>query len=488
MDIPRVLVAGLRGGSGKTLLTVGLQAAWCREGRTVAPFKKGPDYIDSAWSESATGRPCRNLDLYLLSADTLRRSFVEHASDADIAVVEGNRGLYDGADVQGSYSTAELAKLIRMPVILVVDCTKATRTVAATVLGCQRLDPDVPIAGVVLNRTGGSRHRAVIRDAIHDITGLPVLGALPRLDTDIFPERHLGLLPPAEHAGRQEVVREAADIAIRYLDLEAIESAARLAPPIDFATADGTRSREAGRTDGPGHRAGTVRDRVGAVIEGRPGARIRIGVFRDAAFQFYYPENLEALVRAGAELVQISPLADGTLPDVDGLYIGGGFPETLAPALTDNRSFRRSVRDAAEAGLPMYAECGGAVFLGAELDFHGRRYEMAGVFPAAFDFQARPRGHGYTEIEVVADNPFLPVGRTFRGHEFHHTYLRHVEADLDFAFRIKRGYGFDGERDGLCRNNVLASYTHLHALSALEWAPGLVRAAERHRAAAPAVH
>jgi cobyrinic acid a,c-diamide synthase len=465
MQIPRVLVAGLRGGSGKTLLTVGLQAAWCRQGWTVAPFKKGPDYIDAAWSESATGRPCRNLDLYLLSSEALRRSFVASASTADFAVIEGNRGLYDGANVQGSFSTAELAKLIRAPVVLVVDCTKATRTIAASVYGCQQLDRDVPLAGVILNRTGGERHRTVIRDAIRDVTGLPVLGALPRLDRDIFPERHLGLLPPAEHAGRAEVVREAAEVATRYLDLEAFEAVARQAPSMDVG--------DVARNGRPGETA----DR-----------QVRIGVFRDAAFQFYYPENLEALTREGAELVDISPLADEELPDVDALYIGGGFPETLAPALTENRSFRQSVREAADAGMPIYAECGGAVFLGEELDFHGRRYAMAGALPASFDFQARPRGHGYTEIETVTENPFFPVGRTLRGHEFHHTYLRSAGTDLEFVFRVRRGYGFDGERDGLCRNRVLASYTHVHALSAVEWAPGLARAAERFRAASAATH
>lgn len=461
-----MLVAGLRGGSGKTLLTVGLQAAWHQEGSVVAPFKKGPDYIDAAWSASATDRPCRNLDLFFVSEETLRRSFIDGARGADFAVIEGNRGLFDGSDARGSYSSAELAKMLATPVILVVDCTKATRTVAATVLGCQHMDRDVPIGGVVLNRTAGSRHQSVIREAIADATGLPVLGALPRLDRDIFPERHLGLLPPTEHAGRWDVVRESAEVARRYLDLEAIETVARAAPPLEPVAA---RERPAPVAEGGG--------RKGA---GGP----RIGVFRDAAFQFYYPENLEALEREGAELVEISPLEDPDLPAVDALYIGGGFPETLAPALADNVSFRLAVREAADAGLPIYAECGGAVFLGDELDFQGRRYPMAGALPVSFDFQARPRGHGYTVVEAVAENPFFPVGRTLRGHEFHHTYMRSADADLEFAFRVRRGYGFDGRRDGLCRNQVLASYTHVHALSAEDWAPALVRAAARFRSRA----
>lgn len=450
-----MLVAGLSGGSGKTLLTVGLQAAWRGQGWMVAPFKKGPDYIDSAWCASAADRPCRNLDLFLHDPDTLRHAFIRHARTADFAVIEGNRGLHDGSDPQGSYSSAELAKLLETPVILVVDCTKATRTVAALVLGCQQLDPAVPVRGVILNRVGGRRHETVIREAVREATGLPVLGALPRLDHNIFPERHLGLLPPAEHARRRAVVQEAAEVASRYLDLEAIEAIARQAPPMD------------------------VPDFEPVTAPAEP--RARVGIFRDAAFQFYYPENIEALDQEGAEVVEVSPLTDAELPEVDALYIGGGFPETLASALTENHTFRASVRTAAEAGLPIYAECGGAVFLGEELDFQGRRYPMAGALPVAFDFQERPRGHGYTVVETVGENPFYAVGETIRGHEFHHTYVRSAADDLEWAFRVRRGYGFDGERDGLCRHRVLASYTHVHALSSTSWAPGLMRAALAYR-------
>jgi cobyrinic acid a,c-diamide synthase len=252
------------------------------------------------------------------------------------------------------------------------------------------------------------------------------------------------------------VVQEAAEVARRYVDLEAVEAIARQAPAMDVP--------EPAPPPAPKE------------------VRARVGIFRDAAFQFYYPENIEALQQEGAEIVEVSPVSDTSLPDVDALYIGGGFPETLASALAENGTFRDSVRAAAEAGLPIYAECGGAVFLGEELDFQGRRYPMAGVLPVAFDFQKRPRGHGYTVLETVGENPFYAVGETIRGHEFHHTYVRSATADLHWAFRVRRGYGFDGERDGLCRHRVLASYTHVHALSATRWAPGLMRAALEFRA------
>ncbi len=469
MTTPRVLVAGLRGGSGKTLLAVGLEDAWRRRGLRVVPFKKGPDYIDAAWSSAAAGRPCRNLDLFLHSPDMAVRSFIGGSGDADVAVIEGNRGLFDGADAQGSCSTAELAKLLRAPVVLVVDCTKVTRTVAATVLGCQHLDPAVDIRGVVLNQTAGLRHEEVVRASIEDATGLPVLGALPRLRTEILPERHLGLLPPAEHGARADAVREVGELAERFLNLDAILTVARSAPPLAAPSAE----------------AAVVPD--GSIAGPDPRSEIRIGVFQDAAFQFYYPENLEALERAGARLVEISPLRDRELPDVDGLYLGGGFPETQAAGLAENRSFRTAVRDAAMAGMPMYAECGGAVYLGQDLDYQGERYPMAGVFPVAFGFQQRPRGHGYAVLEAVQENPFHPVGTEVRGHEFHYTFMRAAPvAELRFAFRVRRGYGFDGEHEGLCRQNVMACYTHIHALTVPQWAPSLVRAALRFRSEAGA--
>ena len=456
MSLPRILIAGLGGGSGKTLTSLGLLAAWRKSGRTVAPFKKGPDYIDSAWLSRAADRPCRNLDLFLMSPQAVVRSVIESTRTADVAVIEGNRGLYDGMDAEGTYSTAELAKLLQTPVILAIDCTKVTRTIAAVVLGCQKLDPEVPIRGVILNRIAGARHESVLRQAIEQTCGLPVLGAVARIPQQLFPERHLGLTPPQEHDQENDAIQDVAALAERYLDLDAIWTLAGEAPELEL--------------DGRNEAAPPV---------AKPEA-VRVGVFRDAAFQFYYPENLEALAREGARVIEISPLQDAELPDVDALYIGGGFPETLAPALTANRSFRDSVHRAVENGLPVYAECGGAVFLGRTLFFDQKEFAMAGVLPADFAFQTKPQGHGYAALETVADNPFFSVGDHVRGHEFHYTYMQSSAAeDLTFAFRVHRGYGFDGERDGLCHRNVLACYTHVHALGTEKWAPAIVRAAVR---------
>ena len=469
ISVPRLLVAGLRGGSGKTLLSVGLAASFRRWGRVVAPFKKGPDYIDAAWLSRAAGWPCRNLDLFLFSPPVALNSFASGSEGADLAIIEGNRGLFDGMDAEGTFSSAELAKLLKTPILLSVDVTKTTRTAAALVLGCQTMDPEVPLAGVVLNRVAGTRHETVLRQAIEGISGIPVVGAIPKLPEEIFPERHLGLVPPQEVEIPQDPLSRVADVAERYLSLPEILKVAENAGALDVPEPPPTTRIE-------------VRPRRDAEVPGEE-HHPRIGVFVDEAFQFYYPENLEALSRGGGQIVEISPLTDSGLPEVDALYLGGGFPETLATGLSGNVSFLQSVRGAAQDGLPIYAECGGAVYLGHTLDYDGRAFGMADVLPVSYGFQQRPRGHGYTVLEAVKENPFFEVGETFRGHEFHYTYLSSRPTDggesLTFAFKVHRGYGFDGERDGLVWKNVLASYTHIHALGLESWAPGLLDAAIR---------
>ncbi len=455
MDVPRILVAGVRGGSGKTLISLGIAAAWRKQGRRVAPFKKGPDYIDAAWLSMAAGQPCRNLDLFLMSPDAAFRSFVGKSAKADVAVIEGNRGLYDGLDAQGSYSTAELAKMLQSPVVLAVDCTKVTRTVAAIVFGCQQLDPQVPLVGVVLNQAASPRHAAVLREAVEDTCGLPVVGVIPRIREHLFPERHLGLVPPEEHGQLSAAIEQAAAVAEEHIDLKAVWELARKAPALEL----GAR---------PVVDAGTKPEVA------------RIGVFRDAAFQFYYRENLEALAFQGARLIEISPIHDSELPQVDALYIGGGFPETLAPGLAENKPFLKSLRSSIEDGLPVYAECGGTVYLGEKLEYEGKEYSMVGALPVVFAFRRKPQGHGYTMLETVEENPFYKVGEALRGHEFHYTYMESSSKELTFAFRVGRGHGFDGDRDGLVHRNVLACYTHIHALGTDSWAPSLVRAAARY--------
>jgi cobyrinic acid a,c-diamide synthase len=454
-----IVVAGLSGGSGKSVVAVALVAVLTRKGLTVAPFKKGPDYIDAGWLKIAAGNPCYNLDPYLMSTESILHSFVTHTLNAERVVIEGNRGLYDGVNAEGGYSTAELAILLDLPVILVVDCTKTTRTVAAMVLGCKNLDPRLQLVGVVLNRLGSSRQERIIRQAVEQYTGIPVLGALPRMTQDVFPQRHLGVTPYQEHDEAMGVGEFLADIAEKHLDLAAIDG-------VMAETKRTPRSQGKGSTAPASFKKGDV----------------TIGVLQDAAFQFYYPDNLEALENEGARVVEIDALSSSRLPELDALYIGGGFPEMSAGKLSANESFRSSVKAAAAAGLPIYAECGGLIYLGESIMLEDVCYPLAGVFPVQFGLGKKPQAHGYTVLEVAGDNPFYPKGLEIKGHEFR--YSRVIDWNKDAvsqALTMKRGVGFVEGRDGLVYKNVLALYTHIHAAATPEWASGLVKKAREFK-------
>ncbi len=452
---PRVMIAGLAGDSGKTLISLGLVRALADRGLGVAPFKKGPDYIDAAWLGVAAGCPGRNLDTFLMTASGLGRALAP-AQAADVMVIEGNRGLFDGMDAQGTHSTATLAARLGSPVVLVVDATKATRTVAALVLGCRVFDPVVDLAGVVLNRVGTGRQEALIRRAVEEAAGVGVVGAMPRLpgDADLLPGRHLGLVTAAERPERDEAVRRAAEAVAQHVDVDRILAIARGANEVDF-------SQQA---------------------LPRRGAPVRVAVLRDEAFSFYYPENLEALAAAGADLVFASPLHDAALPDVDGVVIGGGFPEVHIERLALSGTFLASLRRAAESGVPIYAECGGLMLLARTLRVGERTFAMSGVLDLDVEQGQRPSGHGYVEGRVEGENPFLPVGTVLRGHEFHYSAVR---GGADFArtvVALERGAGVGGGRDGVVRGSVWASYLHLHALSLRQWAEGVTDAARRFAA------
>ena len=451
---PRLTVAGLSGDSGKTLVSLGLGRALRDRGLAVQAFKKGPDYIDAAWLSAATGSACRNLDTFMMSNEAITTSVAAVAA-ADFLLIEGNRGLYDGVDADGRHSTAELAKIVGSPVVLVVDVTKATRTVAALVLGCAHLDTSVDLAGVILNRVGTARQEAVIRQAVEEAVDVPVLGAIPRLrGDDPLPSRHLGLTTVAESPRHEEAIVRAAAAVSEHVDLDRVLELAGSAPTLEL----------------------TVRER--SVVS----TTVRLGYFSDQAFSFYYPENLDGLRAAGAELVPVSPGREPTLPDVDGLYIGGGFPEVHAPDLAANRGFVEDLRRQVEAGLPVYAECGGLMYLARELVMAGATYPMAAVLDLVVEQTARPQGHGYEEARVDMQNPFLPVGMKLKGHEFHYSHII-AGADAKAAvLEVLRGQGIGGGRDGIVKGRVWASYLHLHAMATPCWADGLLSLAAGHAA------
>lgn len=450
-DTKALVIAGLSGGSGKSVVTVGMAAAWVASGRTVAPFKKGPDYIDAGWLRCGAAQACYNLDPYLVSEETLKASFFKRIAGADLALVEGNRGLYDGVTATGGYSTAELALWLELPVLLVVNCTKITRTVAAQVLGCIEFEKRLKIAGVILNQVATERQKKIITEAVEYYTDVEVLGVVPRLNEDIFPMRHLGMIPHQEYQGTQAALDKLAALARENIDLDRIEAVMK---PV----------------------AAAPRSAASNLGRGEVNKDIRIGILQDVAFQFYYPDNLAALEGHGAELVIVNALEDEHLPELDGLYIGGGFPETSAARLAANRRFRLSVREAAENGLPIYAECGGLIYLGSTIETAGGSHPLVGLFPVTFGMSNKPQAHGYTRFAATRENPFYPVGFRGKGHEFRYsTVLQWDGSAADLCLKMERGTGFLAGRDGLCYKNVFALYTHVHAEGTPQWAEFFVQ-------------
>ena len=463
-----LLISSPQGHSGKTIVTVGLCNLLTQRGFLIQPFKKGPDYIDPSWLTVAAGRSCRNLDLFLIPEDRLLPSFQQSCKGVNLAIVEGAMGLYDGLDSHGT--TAEIARLLNIPILLVINTTRMTSSIAAMVTGYQHFQKDIPIAGVILNYVSGTRHESKLRNAVDQYCGIPVVGSIPK-DQDLrIIERHLGLIPSSESGEAESLVERIGRKLELQLDLDNIFKIAR-----SFKTNFKTTSDDP--TAFPNSPFEKIRDEVKV----RRAKTVRIGILRDRAFNFYYPENFEALVNEGAELLFIDSFKD-CLPKVDGLYIGGGFPEFFLKELEGNRSLRHDIAEAVQEGLPVYAECAGVMYLCRSISWQNRSYEMVGIIPAEVQLSEKPEGHGYVVAEVMSENPIFPVGLTIRGHEFHHSSLVNLNG-LQFAYRILRGQGMTGKRDGIVYKNLFASYIHLHALGTPEWAEGFVSLASKGKRA-----
>ncbi len=448
---PRLTIAALRGGSGKTLISMGLSSFLKEEGYDIAVFKKGPDFIDPSWLSLASGNKCFNLDPFLMSTNELISSFVFNTYLKDFAIVEGNRGLFDGMDLKGKYSTAELAKLLDTPVFLILDVSMTTRTAAAILRGCQVFDPELNIRGVILNKVAGYRQEKLIKACIDNYCGIPVVGVIPKLRKNLLKERHMGLVPYQEREQAEEIIYWARDIVKKYVDIKLIKD---ITVKVSSLTVDYFKSSSPCSIP------------------------VKIGFFLDKAFWFYYPENLDFLKSMGADLIRIDAINNDYIPDVDAIYIGGGFPETQAQFLANNDKIKGDLRNKIEQGLPVYAECGGFMYLGQSLIMEDKEYPMVGVLPVKFFLEKKPQGHGYTIIEVCESNPFFKVGNIIRGHEFHYSkpFITDTK-DIKFVFRVIRGNGICDKKDGLCRKNVLATYTHIHAKGHNTWAEALVSAA-----------
>ncbi len=447
-----LLISATHKSSGKTTITLGLCAALKRRGLAVQPFKKGPDYIDPMWLAAAAGRPCHPLDFNTMPPGEIRATFARHAAGADIAVIEGNNGLFDGTDLEGSNSNAAMAKLLAAPVVLVVDCAGMARGIAPLLMGYLAFDPEVKFAGVVLNNVANPRHESKLRAAIARYTELRVLGAVHRAADLSIAERHLGLVPTVESGVAAAKLAAAADAIEKSIDLDTLLALAGQAPHIPAPAMSSPEART---------------------------ADVTIAVARDSAFGFYYASDLDALRAAGAEVVFFDALRDPVLPAADGLIIGGGFPETHLAGLQANGALRTAIRRAIEAGLPTYAECGGLMYLARRIAWRGESADMVGVIPADVVVHEKPRGHGYVQLRETAAAPWPRNGASsmpveIPAHEFHYSDLGPLEGEAVFAYDVLRGHGIDGRHDGLVVKNLLASYAHLRHTAGNPWASRFV--------------
>lgn len=439
LDIPRLVIAAPASGSGKSTIASGLMAALRAMGAVVQGFKVGPDYIDPGYHTVATGRPSRNLDTWMVPAGAVLASFARAVAGAHIAVIEGVMGLFDGYHGRGEEgSTAEIAKLLQAPVVLVLDVAKMARSAAAMALGYHLYDPGLRLAGVICNNVASARHAQWVREAI-EATGLAVLGCIPRSATLHIPERHLGLHTAVERqAAVQAFLRDAAALIRQEVDLERIQAIARTAPPL--------------------HLPATSEPAL-APTE----ADVRVAVAYDEAFCFYYEDNFDLLRQAGASLVFFSPLRSTALPQgISGLYLGGGYPELYATQLAENRPLLQEIQAAAEADMPIYAECGGLMLLTASItDHENHTYPMAGVLPGRAQMQRRLT-MGYRIATTRQSTLLQPKGVQVRGHEFHYSDWVDLPDEVPFAYDAVTLQGEQPRPEGFARGNLLASYVHLH--------------------------
>jgi cobyrinic acid a,c-diamide synthase len=469
--MPSLLISAAHKSSGKTTISVGLCAALTALGKVVQPFKKGPDYIDPMWLTEASQRPCHNLDFYTMSHSEIRANFARCSGNADISIIEGNKGLYDGMDIDGSNSNAALAELLQVPIVLVIDAQGMTRGIAPLILGYQqfakRIDKNIEIAGIILNRVGGSRHESKLRQSVEYYTDVPIVGAVQRDSSLEINERHLGLMPSNEDSLAANKIQTIAERIAGQVNLEQLLHVANHAslPRCWFSGSRHT--------------------------PGKP--LVTIGIVRDAAFGFYYAGDLDALQNAGARLVFIDALRDSQLPSVDALIIGGGFPETQMEQLSNNTHLKHAIRTAVEQAMPVYAECGGLMYLSRRLTWGDKTCDMVGALPFDTVMQTHPQGRGYVHLRETGMGlwPLLNSDRQpgeFYAHEFHYSKAINLPSNLTYAYQVLRGYGIDGHHDGVVYKNTLVSYAHLRDVEKNHWTQRFVEFVCTHRNSSETCH
>jgi cobyrinic acid a,c-diamide synthase len=434
-----LLISGTASGAGKTTVALAIMAGLRRRGLAVQPFKCGPDFLDTGHHTRISGRTARNLDTWMLSVEANRSVLRNTARGADVVVAEGMMGLFDGKSGSTEIgSSAEIAKLLRLPVVLVVDASKSARSVAAVVLGFEMFDAELQLAGIILNRVASERHYEMLREAIEASCGTKILGWLPSEPEIAIPERHLGLQGAVEQSTEdlETMVDALASLAKKYLDL------------------DGLLQLECGLE--------MVADLSAPAMKFELGDAVRIGVPSDHAFSFYYEDNLDMLREQGAEIVRFSPLHDASLPaDLDAIYLGGGYPELYAEQLSGNRTMLNEVRKFAASGRPIYAECGGMLYLSESLNVDGESYAMAGVLPLSMEMTRKLVQFGYVTVEFTEDCPLGRKGTVVRGHSFHYSRIA-ARGDMNTNYQVQYSMSGKDELEGFRQGNLLASYIHLH--------------------------
>lgn len=448
----RLFISAAHKSSGKTTLSIGLCAALVERGHIVQPFKKGPDYIDPIWLTAASGRACHNLDFNTMTHDEILLTLQHYGHSADINIIEANKGLFDGLALDGADSNAAVAKLTNSPVILVINAVGTTRGVAPLLLGYQAFDPDIKIAGVIYNLVGGERHASKLIKITEAYTDIPVLGVVHKNPEMQIEERHLGLMPSNEACEAQQQIQTIAKLVADQVDLDTLITIASSSESLPQAGSNFSKTKPQEK-------------------------KVKVAVCQDPSFGFYYPGDLEALEQAGAELVVVNTLIDPKLPSVDGLFIGGGFPETHMDELASNISMRESIKSAIDNGLPTYAECGGLMYLAENLIWKDKEATMVGIIPANAVMHEKPQGRGYIKL-AETDNmpwPLKPLGhKVINAHEFHYSKLEGLHNKGKFAYKVLRGQGIDRLHDGWLYKNLLASYAHMRDTSQNHWAKRFV--------------
>ena len=451
-----IYISAAKRNSGKTTISVALSRLLRNKGMSVQPFKKGPDFIDPMWLNIASGKRTYNLDFYFMSRNKIRNHFINHSLDSEISIVEGNHGLHDSFDIYGKSSNAEMSKLLGLPVILLIDAGELNRGVVPLILGFQEFDKEVDIKGIILNKVHSKRHEKNLLRAIKYYTDLKVVGNIPNNPEFSVKQRHLGLLSTLSAEEVDKLVAEMSSKISEYIDLGNIIKISKAA--------------NKSHPDIKNSPALSLKNNIKRNIRNT----LKIGLAYDNAFNFYYNENLEALEDLRCEIIKFSPIADTHLPEVDALYIGGGFPEIFSRDLQANINIRKEIRQKIEQGLPVYAECGGLMYLCKSISYENNFNEMVGAIDADVKLTKKPKGHGYTKLspyiyENNKEGLWFNKIKLIKGHEFHHSFLEMSPDRYKFSFKMKKGYGVDGVSDGITYKNVLAGYTHMYSPSSPGW-------------------